>query len=61
MHIQGNRSSANYRKLYSGDYELQRAIHTDRAGIWSFETALANLFKSKEILRDKKAKKYFVC
>jgi hypothetical protein len=32
--------------------DLKRAVHGNRAGIWFFDTAFANLLKSKEISHD---------
>lgn len=38
--------------------DLKRAVHSERAGLWFFESAIANLRKSGEISFDAKAKKY---
>lgn len=41
--------------------DLQRAVHSDRVGIWYFDTAINNLQKSEEIKYDEKSKRYSAC
>ena len=40
------------------EYELKKAVHYERIGVWAFSNALKNLTNSKEILFDKQTNRW---